>query len=1125
MNYVLGLDVGIGSVGWAVVRNDDDNKRIEDFGVRIFDSGENPKDSKRNSQERREFRSARRLLRRRAHRKQRLKNHLTNINLTTEERIKKYFETCSSDIISVRVKAINEKVSPEELTACLIHICNYRGYNPFYDDFDDMSSQEAKEAKENGEALSVISEIMKNGQYRTVAEMIAKDDYFASGNGKFKRYRNSAFNPNTVIFDREMLKNEAKTILEKQKEYYPQLTDTNIEKTIEIIFSQRDFEDGPGDVNDPHRAYMGFLDSIGKCAYYKDENRGCRSTVIADLYSLVNILSQCNFINGETGEYGLSPDLAKAFIDYALANGNLTKTDIKKICKEKKFEINMYEGEGEQSIGNCFKFTKKIKPIFEKYGYSWAELTKDYNDMDSLINRISIILAENITPKRRIKKLESVPELSKDIINELKSVSTSGTARVSYRFMQDSIAAFLRGDIIGNFSANIVKENAETKKHDTLPPFDKNSDFFNNPVVFRSINETRKIINAVIRKYGTPNDINIEVASELNKSLENRNNDSRNIKQNEKKKESAASAIKEITGVDEVRPSMLERYLLGEEQGWVCLYSGKPIDKKEAIINRNKYYEVDHIVPFSLILDDTLANKALVLTDENQFKKQRTPLMYMDAEKTKEFKKRVNAIYNKKKGNLKKYKYLMLNSLDEGVLKEWKSRNLNDTRYISKYLVNYIKTNLKFKDDKKVHIYAVKGAITSMMRKQWLNKDTWGIKDKSELKKITYLDHAVDAIVIANCIPGYVEIASLNMRLRNIFYSSGKRVTEEYINTLEEGMKNIQRFHGISKSVSKPLLERKKLAPSLIPDLRHEVDLRVTDLDLSRRFNDFSEKTDEEIIDLFKLKVQERYANDPEFASSIKMPLFSLKQDKRINKSFGADNPLSIKESDGEKYIVKTVAVKNLKKKDINSVRTNDPLLKEALEKLFEGMSNDTTGEAALADKNMDSLIVNGTVVNKVKKNEKTAGNYMTKRISDNNYTNLDIRSYYCIELYKDKEGNTLTMGIPYAYLVLKNGKLYLSDDFKYPKDYERHIDYLFAGDYVEIFNKKGEIKASGYYKGIKNINESRFYFLFDNCNEFKIVSIAKKDRIRKYSVDLLGNKNEVRKKCGELLSLAKVKN
>ena len=75
MKYVLGLDVGIGSVGWAVIRNEDDCKRIEDFGVRVFESGENPDPKIKASlcQERRGYRSTRRLLRRRAHRKMRLK--------------------------------------------------------------------------------------------------------------------------------------------------------------------------------------------------------------------------------------------------------------------------------------------------------------------------------------------------------------------------------------------------------------------------------------------------------------------------------------------------------------------------------------------------------------------------------------------------------------------------------------------------------------------------------------------------------------------------------------------------------------------------------------------------------------------------------------------------------------------------------------------------------------------------------------------------------------------------------------------------------------------------------------------------------------------------------------------
>lgn len=45
MNYVLGLDVGIASVGWAVLElNEEDNPiRIEGLGARIFDKAEVPK--------------------------------------------------------------------------------------------------------------------------------------------------------------------------------------------------------------------------------------------------------------------------------------------------------------------------------------------------------------------------------------------------------------------------------------------------------------------------------------------------------------------------------------------------------------------------------------------------------------------------------------------------------------------------------------------------------------------------------------------------------------------------------------------------------------------------------------------------------------------------------------------------------------------------------------------------------------------------------------------------------------------------------------------------------------------------------------------------------------------------
>ena len=80
MRYVIGLDIGVGSVGWAAV-SCDERKRILDFGVRIYESGEESGGKDRTSQARRRFRSMRRQIRRRAHRKARIKAHLENIGL------------------------------------------------------------------------------------------------------------------------------------------------------------------------------------------------------------------------------------------------------------------------------------------------------------------------------------------------------------------------------------------------------------------------------------------------------------------------------------------------------------------------------------------------------------------------------------------------------------------------------------------------------------------------------------------------------------------------------------------------------------------------------------------------------------------------------------------------------------------------------------------------------------------------------------------------------------------------------------------------------------------------------------------------------------------------------------
>lgn len=636
--------------------------------------------------------------------------------------------------------------------------------------------------------------------------------------------------------------------------------------------------------------------------------------------------------------------------------------------------------------------------------------------------------------------------------------------------MIDAINAFFDGTLVGEFQANIQQDefsvSIKTEKLLKLKPFDNNSEYAQNPVVFRAINETRKVVNAIVQKYGAPNAMNIEIASELNKSFDTRQKISTQQNKNEKERKNAIKQISLITGLDEreIRPQYIERYLLGELQGWRCMYSNEEItNKKEAILNKGKQYEIDHIVPFSRILDDTLNNKALVLARENQKKGARTPLMYLSAEKEKEFKQRVNKLFKGNKITEKKYRYFMLESLvgedAEKILGDWKTRNLNDTRYIAKFLVKYFNDNLYFArekgDDKRPVVYAVKGAITSSLRRQWLNKETWGRYDKGELKKITYFDHAVDAIVIANCLPAYVIIAAENHKLRDIYYSAGKIKTEEYRKSLDNCVDTLMKYYGMSPAVSRKLLEKVKETPSLLKNIRFEVEYRVRDYELMKYFFNYDTKVGEDTLDqIFRNDLYKIY--DHQFADSIEMPIVSIKPER--------------------KYSGQMVKDGFIKKKD------------------------------AISGKNS------------------------VKTIGENNSTVLNDSRFYCVDVYRTCNDETNLNFIKYTDLLKRNNHLYLRSDYRYPDDYAMHEMYLFYGDYIEITKKNKiccgyyfSLKNSSRNELYMSKGNTRRKL--NNMKENEVCSITKKDTVKKFEIDILGKKLGEVKKCGEPLSLLPEKN
>ena len=183
--YNIDLEIGIGYISFTVTsKNGVGEEKLEDFGIRMFDSGETNDYKRLKNQDRRMFRNVRRVLRRKVHRKERVKNYLLKIKLVNGSSLKVWQEkNGNQNIFITRLKGLDEKLSSEEIAACIIHICNHRGYSEFYDTYS------YKEEGTIEAGLAEFERVFKTGNYRSVADMILNDDTFKTATD-FPDYHN-----------------------------------------------------------------------------------------------------------------------------------------------------------------------------------------------------------------------------------------------------------------------------------------------------------------------------------------------------------------------------------------------------------------------------------------------------------------------------------------------------------------------------------------------------------------------------------------------------------------------------------------------------------------------------------------------------------------------------------------------------------------------------------------------------------------------------------------------------------------------------------------------------------------------------------------------------------------------
>lgn len=277
--------------------------------------------------------------------------------------------------------------------------------------------------------------------------------------------------------------------------------------------------------------------------------------------------------------------------------------------------------------------------------------------------------------------------------------------------------------------------------------------FENNPTVARIIGQVRKVVNAVIRKYGVPDEIHIEVATDVANSKKKKALISDGQKRYKDAKERAKERCEEF-GLDPYDGANLLRFRLAEEQDFKCPYTGLGIvgipDEKNLYI---KDCEIDHIIPFSRSFNDSLANKVLCAPKANQEKKNRLPFEWLNgagnSEEWQIFKARLKTM----RFSYQKRKNLLCEHFDEKDKEGYITRNLNDTRYACRHIAEYLRDNFDFslserKDIKDTHrVRVLGGGITASLRHMW------GL---DKIRGENSRHHALDAAVIACTTFGHV---------------------------------------------------------------------------------------------------------------------------------------------------------------------------------------------------------------------------------------------------------------------------------------------------------------------------------------------------------------------------------
>jgi CRISPR-associated endonuclease Csn1 len=804
-DFILGLDIGASSVGWAILGTDKGKPvKLVRCGARVFDAGMEEGDfaaGKENSRNatRRQARQARKLTNRRWRRQRKLFNLLVKAGLLPPgdpgKVIPELDGTLRAKLLApllkysperrrvehvlpyhLRAMALTGKLEPFELGRAIYHLAQRRGF---------LSNRKAPPKKDEkpGEVKEHIIELEKKMKEAGAATL---GQYFAGLDPEQERIRRR-------WTSRCMYQAEFKRIWDEQARHHPAILTEELGKRVyRAIFHQRPLKNQSN--------------LIGTCEFERGRKRASWGLLLAQRFRMLQQVGNTLIVAPNGAQRAFTDDERDRLLSVLQRDGDQTFREARKLLNlPKGHKFNWEEGGEDRFLGN--RTNAKLAAVF---GEDWSKMSE--TEREQVVEDVLSIHKDDALERRGARRWGLDPEAA---------------AKLGQTALEDGHCALSRQALLklmpmledGVPYSKAVKEiygDRHGDALDCLPPPASTYPHLRNPMVLRVLAELRKVVNAVIREHGKPTTIRVELARDMRRSKKQRTEAWQKMRQNERDRKKAADKIAKEAGTENPSRADVEKVLLAEECGWICPYTGRAISMKD-LLGQTPQFDIEHIIPFSRSLDDSFLNKTICEVKENRdHKRNRTPheAYAGNPEKWDAIIARVRR-FKSSAAHAKLRRFQQ--ETTEG-LEEFASRQLNDTRYATLQATDYLALlygGLYEKDGRRF-IQAGRGGTTAYLRNEWQLNTILG--DGGAKSRDDHRHHAVDAVAIAltdastvNMLSDAAERATTEGRRR---FGRVEEPWAGFLDDVRQAVEGTSVSHRISRKVNGPLHEETNYGPS-----------------------------------------------------------------------------------------------------------------------------------------------------------------------------------------------------------------------------------------------------------------------------------------------------------------------